>query len=271
MSAFLCSKLQQVGYGKGKQTLGETDMTERLDPIHAAKVFVETNFRHCRGALLAGSVVRGQETATSDLDIVVFDETLMNSYRESLVAFGWPIEVFVYNLTSYKVFFEKDRKAAKPSMPRMVSEGIILKDTGIMESIQQEAKALLEAGPEAWSTDTIRTKRYFITDVLDDLRGSVKRQERLFCVNALSDLVSEFILRTERKWIGSSKWVIRSLEAHDPKLAEEFVEVFDEFYRNDHTEPLIAFVDRVLEPCGGRLFEGFSIGKAEAEEKMEKL
>ncbi|MBT2584236.1 nucleotidyltransferase [Planococcus sp. ISL-109] len=122
--------------------------------------------------------------------------------------------------------------------------------------------ALLAEGPEAWTLETIRMKRYFITDVLDDLRGSEDRRERLFCVNALSDLVSEFILRTERKWIGSSKWVIRSLQAHDPKLAEEFVEVFDLFYKNDETEPVIAFVDRVLEPFGGRLFEGFSIGKA---------
>lgn len=239
-------------------------MKQRLEPIHAATVFVKTNFRHCRGALLAGSVVRGQETATSDLDIVVFDETLLHSYRESIVAFGWPIEVFVYNLHSYKLFFENDRKAAKPTMPRMVSEGIIIKDTGIMEDIQLEAKALLEAGPQQWTEDTIRTKRYFITDVLDDLRGSEDRRERMFCVNALSDLVSEFILRTEQKWIGSSKWVIRSLQEHDQQLADEFVDVFDRFYKNDETEPVIAFVDRILQPFGGRLFEGFSIGKTES-------
>lgn len=245
-------------------------MRQRWEPIHTAKVFVETNFRHCRGALLAGSVVRGQETPTSDLDIVVFDETLMSSYRESMIFYGWPIEVFVYNLSSYKDFFEKDRKAAKPSMPRMVSEGIILKDSGVMEGIQQEAKALLDAGPEAWSTDTIRTKRYFITDVLDDLRGSDDRKERLFCVNTLSDLVSEFILRTEQKWIGSSKWVIRSLEAHDHELAVRFVEAFEHFYRTDETEHIIEFVESVLEPYGGRLFDGFSIGKAEAERTKEK-
>ncbi|ANU16284.1 nucleotidyltransferase [Planococcus maritimus] len=246
-------------------------MRRRWEPMHTAKVFVETNFRHCRGALLAGSVVRGQETATSDLDIVVFDETLMSSYRESIMFYGWPVEVFVYNLRSYKEFFEKDRKAAKPSMPRMVSEGIILKDSGIMESIQQEAKALLEAGPEAWSADTIRTKRYFITDVLDDLRGSDDRKERLFCVNTLSDLVSEFILRTEQKWIGSSKWVIRSLEAHDHELAVRFVEAFEHFYRTDETAYIIAFVESVLEPYGGRLFDGFSIGKAEAKRDTEKF
>lgn len=85
-------------------------MRQRWEPIHTAKVFVETNFRHCRGALLAGSVVRGQETATSDLDIVVFDETLMSSYRESMIFYGWPIEVFVYNLSSYKDFLRKTEK-----------------------------------------------------------------------------------------------------------------------------------------------------------------
>ncbi|HER2162506.1 TPA: nucleotidyltransferase domain-containing protein [Streptococcus pyogenes] len=59
------------------------------------------HFPNCQGALLAGSVVRGEATETSDLDIVVFDKNLSSPYRESLIAFSWAIEVFVNNLTSY--------------------------------------------------------------------------------------------------------------------------------------------------------------------------
>lgn len=88
----------------------------------------------CQGALLAGSAVRGQETDTSDLDIVVFDQDIPFSYRESLIDFGWPIEIFVHNLASYKHFFDLDSKHAKPSMPRMVWEGIVLRDEGILEA-----------------------------------------------------------------------------------------------------------------------------------------
>lgn len=139
-------------------------MKDRPEPIAAAILFVEKHFPNCQGALLAGSVVRGQATETSDLDIVIFDDNLASSYRESFIGFGWNIELFVHNLTSYRIFFERDCKEAKPSMPRMVNEGKILKDSGVIAGIKKEAKELLEQGPKEWSKETIEMKRYFITD-----------------------------------------------------------------------------------------------------------
>ncbi|WP_337020316.1 nucleotidyltransferase domain-containing protein, partial [Oceanobacillus massiliensis] len=185
------------------------DNGNKVMPIQAAKQFVALYFPDCNGALLAGSVVRGEETETSDLDIVIFDQDIRSSYRESMNVFDWNIEVFVHNFSSYKHFFKSDCERAKPSMPRMVSEGIVLKDTGFLDAIKKEADELLEKGPEEWPEDTIMVKRYFITDVLDDFIGSNHRAEEIFIANALAELVSEFILRTNRKWIGSSKWILR--------------------------------------------------------------
>ena len=71
--------------------------TKKLKPIEAAKRFINKQFPSCQGAVLAGSVVRGEETDTSDLDIVVFEKSITSSYRESFIDFGWPIEVFVRN------------------------------------------------------------------------------------------------------------------------------------------------------------------------------
>ena len=99
----------------------------RLQPFEAAKRFIEEKFPDCQAALLAGSVVRGEETTTSDLDIVVFDEKVESSYRESL------IEVWIgqskcssITFTSYIDFFKSDCERARPSLPRMVSEGIVI-------------------------------------------------------------------------------------------------------------------------------------------------
>lgn len=63
-------------------------MIPKLEPIVAAKTFVTTHFSHCRAALLAGSVVCGEATATSDLDIVIFDDTLVSPFRESFIESG---------------------------------------------------------------------------------------------------------------------------------------------------------------------------------------
>ncbi|MBY0098458.1 nucleotidyltransferase domain-containing protein [Mesobacillus maritimus] len=234
---------------------------KRNNAIEAARQIVDQHFPNCKGALLAGSVVRNEATETSDLDIVIFDNHLEESYRESLKEFGWPVEIFVHNLTSYKTFFKSDCERARPSLPQMVTEGIILKDVGVMEEIKKEAQELLEKGPKEWSDETIRLKQYFITDTLDDFIGSSQRAEEIFIANALAELLSEFILRTNRRWIAASKWTIRLLKQYDEKYAKDFVEAFDRFYRNGDKKQIIQLVDDLLQPYGGRLFEGFSIGK----------
>ncbi|PGL69067.1 nucleotidyltransferase domain-containing protein [Bacillus sp. AFS055030] len=233
----------------------------KLNPIEAAKHFIEKYFPKCQGALLAGSVVRKEATETSDLDIVIFDKSLISSYRESLKEFGWEIEVFVHNLSSYKQFFKSDFERARPSLPRMVSEGIILKDAGIIEEIKKEANDLLDKGPEKWSEETIKIKRYFMTDALNDFIGSTSRAEELFIANTLAELVSEFVLRTNGKWIGSSKWTVRALRQYNEEFANILVEAFDLYYKTGEKSLIIKLVDEVLQPYGGQLFEGFSLGK----------
>jgi predicted nucleotidyltransferase len=235
----------------------------KLQPVEAAKRFIAEKFPDCQAALLAGSVVRGEETATSDLDIVVFDEKVESSYRESLIEHGWPIEVFVHNLTSYVDFFKSDCERARPSLPRMVSEGIILFDSGVVSIIKEEANVLLKKGPEVWSIETIEMKRYMMTDALDDLIGSTNRAEELFIANTLADAIHEFVLRTNVQWTGASKWIVRALNQFDENLARTFVQAFDAFYKTGNKYEIIDLADGVLKPYGGRLFEGYSLGKGE--------
>lgn len=113
------------------------------------------------------------------------------------------------------------------------------------------------------SVETIKTKRYFITDALDDFIGCSNRAEELFIANTIAGLVSEFILRINVQWIGASKWIVRSLKHYDEEFTEEFVEAFDVFYKNGDKRQVIQLVDSILKPYGERLFEGFSLGKNE--------
>ncbi|HEU5139847.1 MAG TPA: nucleotidyltransferase domain-containing protein [Bacillales bacterium] len=226
----------------------------------AAKALVKERFADCRTAILGGSVVRGEATARSDLDIVVIDDRHDASYRESLYAYGWPVELFVHNSTSYRDFFESDCKEGTPSMPKMCSEGIVIKDDGFADQLKKEARDLLEKGPEPWTETDILMKRYGISDLLDDLEGSDERGEDLFTANALAYSLHEFILRMNGCWIGGAKWIPRALKRYDEELCYRFVEVFDHFYITRNKEKLIAFADEILTPYGGRLFDGFSLG-----------
>ncbi len=231
------------------------------EPMDAAKRLIDEKYPDCDAALLAGSVVRGQGTSASDLDIVLFDRNLGGSYRESFFFEGWPVELFAHNVTSYAGFFENDRKRGRPSLPRMVAEGIILKDSGILTEIKNEADKLLQDGPEPWSAQTVDLNRYFLTDLLDDFSGSSSRREDLFIAGDLAMKLHEFVLRTNQCWTGNSKWVYRSLQQFDPDFAARFAVAFDQFYRTGDKTPVIQMAETILAPAGGRLFEGFSIGK----------
>ena len=220
------------------------------------KNIITLQFPNCDVALLGGSVARGEATKTSDLDIVIVDQSL-TCYRESFYSNGWPVEVFVHNFETYKTKMDCDR--GRPSLPQLVSEGIALKGTGNCWEIKKKRmiyyiKDQLN-GPKKRSRSDI-----FITDTLDDFIGATKREEELFIANLLADLVHEYVLRVNGKWLGSSKWFIRVLKRYDEQYANKFVVRFDHFIKRERNE-LIHFIEKTLEQYGGRVFEGFSIGK----------
>ena len=234
---------------------------KRMKAPFAAKRFVDEYFPRCEAAVLAGSVIRGEETPTSDLDIVIFDKDIEVAYRETHIEYGWPIEVFVHSLTSYHDYFRRDAERARPSLPLMVAEGIVLKDSGILSTIKNEASVLLNEGPASWSEKTVTVKRYMLTDALGDLIGTQNEAEALFIANTLAESLHEFVLRTNGQWIGHSKWIVRALKQFDEDFANRFVEAFDVFYKTGNREGIIRITDEVLAPFGGRLLEGYSVGK----------
>lgn len=235
---------------------------ELMKALEAATRFVEKYFDDCLVALLAGSVVREEATSTSDLDIVIITSNITSAYRESFYDFGWPIEVFVHTEESYKEFFKQDVNRRRPSLPKMCSEGIIIKDKdGLANIIKNEADFLLTQGLQPYSIKEAETKRYFITDMLDDLIGATSRPEELFIINELSADIANFMLVNNDCWEGKGKWIPRNIKRLDEDLYLDFMNALNEFYQNGNKNQFINFVERELNKYGGRLFEGYSVGK----------
>ena len=234
-----------------------------MNAIDAGHVFVEQRYPECIAAIVGGSVVRGDGTPTSDLDIVIVTDRQDAPYRESLRAFGWPIEVFVHSRTSYRRYFQSDSESRRPALALMCHEGIIVRDReGLARRIQDEAGALLERGPEPLTEEESDLWRYRITDLLDDFLGCDRLDEGMFIANDLAIGASDLILASHRQWIGRGKWVRRALQRFDPELAERLTQALQTYYRAEAKDDLIRFADDALAPVGGRLFEGYySAGK----------
>lgn len=140
----------------------------------------------------------------------------------------------------------------------MFATGVILVDDGTAADMQQEALTLLKSGPPPWSNQDVQFARFVITNHLLDLQGNLDRIATMFAVHELASTLHELVLRTNGYWIGKGKRTVPALAAFDPTLPQLFADTFERFFRDGDTAEVIEFVDRLLEPYGGRLFEGYS-------------
>jgi len=230
-----------------------------------AKKIVEEKYPNCDGALMAGSIIRGEGTETSDIDLIIYDDNIAKGYRESYYFDGVPIEVFVHSKKSFEYFFDFDCKKKMPSLPVMVMESRIVKDTKYFEELKHRASEIYQIGPGKLQKSEIDFMRYFITDLKDDLIGSNDEFETILIANELLVKLHEFYLLTNNKWIGRSKWIKRSLSKYDDEFEIKFEKIFLDFYSTREKSILLNLIAEILLPYGGDYFEGFSIGKDDVE------
>jgi predicted nucleotidyltransferase len=122
--------------------------TQRINPVEAARRIRRERYAGARVLLLAGSVMRGEDTPTSDLDIVVVFEQLPHAYREAFVFEGWPVEAFVHDPETMNHYFESDRRLGLPALVRMVLEGVEIPKAGPFSAgLKRLASEVFEAGP----------------------------------------------------------------------------------------------------------------------------
>ncbi|MCK4980535.1 MAG: nucleotidyltransferase domain-containing protein [Candidatus Delongbacteria bacterium] len=226
--------------------------------IEIAKRFINEEFSDCQVALLAGSVVRGEATETSDLDIVIITEDERTPFRQSFFKHDWMIETFVFSMESYKTFFEDDFKKRIPSIIQMCQEGVIIKDTNdLSEIIKKDADEWMNKGVTPYSDKEIEAKRYMLTSIIDDLIGCNDFEQQIFIVNQMIEYTCNIILVTNGHWEAKGKWAQKLMKEFDPQIYKEMITALNTFYKSEAKEPLIQFVEKELDKVGGRLFEGY--------------
>lgn len=222
------------------------------DPQADARDFVLDRWPHARWAILTGSVVTAHRTAGSDLDIVVVlpDGDPDAPHRDSCFWRGWPVEVFVHDAATLEHYLAKDASSRRPIMQRMVANGVVLIDDLAAEQARERCRQVLISGPEPVSTDALDYQRYTLTSLLDDLVHAHDPDERSVTAAILWTQTAEFLLASNRHWLGTGKWLLRELRDLDAGLAERWLRAKD--------DPG-AFVEEVLTQAGGQLFDGYRV------------
>lgn len=229
---------------------------QRPDPKQCIEDLRRLRFPEAVAVFLGGSVMRGQATPYSDLDVVVVLESLPAAYRESLIHQGWPVELFVHDPETLAYFFESDRKRGVPSLAAMVSEGLELPTTSSSSArIKQQAWQVLQDGPTVWEQPERENARYAISDVCDDLRAPRNPAQALASAARLYEMLANFALRSAGCWSATGKSIPGQLEKLQPGLSDRYTRAFQTFFQKLSADELLELAESLLEPYGGWLFE----------------
>lgn len=229
-----------------------------MGPVDAAQAFIRSQFQEAVVAIVAGSVMRGEDTTTSDLDLMIVTRREDAPYRASFRSYGWPIEAFVHTPESYRWYFKSDVDRRIPTLANICVEGIVIRDVGgLADRLRTEARDLIAAGPTPLTNTELEDLRYALTEVLDDLLGTTDPAEGLFIAHGVAEASAKLLLLGNNRWIGRGKWLVRALRRFDEQEARRLDTALSAYYRVEDKSALVRFAQEVLERMGGTTFEGY--------------
>lgn len=232
-------------------------MDERIRAL--ATTILSARYEDADAMFAAGSILRGEGTPFSDLDLVVVYAELPCAYRESFVFDACPVEAFVHDPATLEYFFwEVDRPSGIPALPQMVVEGVeIPAPTAISRELKQRAAAVIAAGPPALDADSERRMRYFVSDLLDDIRAPRSRDELIGSGARLYEQLADYHLRRLDRWSARGKAIPRVLRQTDEALAAAYGDAFADLFARGRPEAVIRLAEELLRASGGPLFDGY--------------
>lgn len=245
-------------------SLRQTSGMDLEDAIASARGLVTSRFPGARAAWLAGSVVAGTATATSDLDVTVLLAGPPAPFRESLRHDGWPVELFVHTVESVDLWLGRDRAHRRPTLARLIAGGVRLVGVGdTAEVVESTCRDFLLAGPEPLTDSERDDLRYALSDQLDDLADATDPVVRTAVAVQLWQSAADLLLAERSCWSGTGKWLVRELTAFDrrfdtrfgPRLHGGLVTAI-----HGETTLLVEVATEVLDASGGRLWEGYRVG-----------
>jgi hypothetical protein len=224
----------------------------------AATRMLALRYPDAMAAFVAGSIMRGEGTSSSDIDFIVLFDRLANARRESFTFEGFPVEAFIHDTQTLRWFMDDDAASGRPCIVDMVAEGRLIgpRVAGAMP-LKSEAVAKLAEGPKRLEGERLDALRYAISDLLDDLRGT-RSAAAIRAIGAqLHKAAADLILLGRGRWTGCGKWIPRLIEAADADLAQCFEAAFSRLWIDAEPTEVIALLEKELARHGGVLFDGY--------------
>jgi hypothetical protein len=218
---------------------------------------LDARFPDAVGGLVAGSSARGDDTPSSDLDLIVLLSGRPAPMRRTELAQGRLVEFFVHTEESFVAFIDRERQLRRSPLLHMCAHGLIICDhDGRLARLQDLARDRWAAGPARLADDELEDRRYRLTALLDDLADETDPADRAALAAAVFTDVADLALVSRGHWSGTGRWLTRRLREIDPDLSENLVAGLQAAVHGDASS-LKNCGDAELERIGGPLDSGY--------------
>ena len=220
------------------------------DILAAARDLIASRFPSASSAILAESSLGERRSAKSDLDLVVIEEAVESRW-EGIHKGRWPVEVFITDLEGWERYVANEVRERRPVVLHITAIGVPLTNNIATTDLQLNAQQLLAQGPNPLTMSELALHRRLLTDLVDDLEDAGQGPpEREFVIEATFRQSAELWLMTNRQWLGSGKWLARTVIENAPELSAELAVAVQVAHQGD-TSRLLAVARFVLDGAGG--------------------
>jgi predicted nucleotidyltransferase len=188
--------------------------------LKAAVAYILDNFE-VLGILVTGTIVRGNPSPNSDLDICVLHGS---ATRQRIQKFfnGVPTEIFLNPPNKVEEYFQEERGRGRPCTAHMWATGFVILDSDpVVQQIRQRAEKILAQPPNPQPQDLI-FKRYAAADAYENAQDirTEKPAGALMMLNLAVHQMLQYIFWEHNRYLPRDKDLLAELETLDTELAE---------------------------------------------------
>jgi hypothetical protein len=177
---------------------------------------VRDHYGRASVVVLCGSIARGEEMPSSDVDVIVVGP-FAAPRRKVYQSKGRDVEIAVHTLETLELFIGSDVRSRRPLHLQMCAEGRLLVDReGHGALLQQRAQHLLREGPLPLGESERANMRSALLALLDDLRDAEDETVQLWVAIELLYRLADALLLVSGHWLGRGHWMARELSRLDP-------------------------------------------------------
>lgn len=200
------------------------------------------------GVLATGSHIHGTPGPTSDLDVhVVIDQP--RRQRRNIVLDGTEVEMFINPAFRVPIYFQD----LHPGTIHMFAFGRAIYDPrGVVAQLQEEARAIWQAGPPLYRAAELWMPRYVAADMLRDLADLGDDQAAAgLQIARLVDQLIETHCRLNGRWPSKPKRRLSELASWAPQAAQLARDALAGGPLAERRAAIERLAEQVLAPIGG--------------------